>query len=92
MLKIAIRRVVGDSMSPGLNQDSLIAVLKSKRYKVGDVVGFKLNDQVLIKRVCKINDSLVYVLGDNPNNSLDSRKLGWINQDSIVFKLIFRIK
>jgi phage repressor protein C with HTH and peptisase S24 domain len=91
MLKLGIRRVVGDSMSPRLNGSNLILVIRSKHYKIGDVVGFKLNDQVLIKRISEINDGLFYALGDNPKNSLDSRKFGWIALDTIVFKLVFRI-
>jgi len=88
---VGIRRVVGDSMSPRLNEGNLILVRRSKNYKIGDIVGFKLNDQVLIKRISEINNGLFYALGDNPKNSLDSRKFGWIAFDTIVFKLVFRI-
>ena len=78
-------------MSPYLNDRGLILVLKSSSHKVGDIVGFKLNDQIMIKRISRVKADLFYALGDNLGNSLDSRKLGWINQDKIVFKLILRI-
>ncbi|HUY53341.1 MAG TPA: S26 family signal peptidase [Candidatus Dormibacteraeota bacterium] len=91
MISIGIKRIVGDSMSPYLNNRDLIVVLKTNKYKVGNVVGFKLNDKILIKRISKIKQNLFYVLGDNPSNSLDSRKLGWINRDDIVFKIFFKI-
>ncbi|HEY5268106.1 MAG TPA: S26 family signal peptidase [Candidatus Saccharimonadales bacterium] len=91
MLAIGIRRVIGNSMSPYLNDGRLIIVSRSKKYKVGDVVGFRFDSQILIKRVSRVKDSSFYVLGDNSNNSLDSRKLGWIDSKNITFKLRFRL-
>jgi phage repressor protein C with HTH and peptisase S24 domain len=77
-------------MSPYLTDQDLILVLKTNKHKVGDVVGFKLNNQIFIKRVVEAKNNLFYALGDNQSDSLDSRKFGWLNRDSIVFKLIFR--
>lgn len=87
---IGVRRVIGDSMSPYLVEHDLIVVLKSKNYRVGDVVGFSHGGKVLIKRVSKIKDDQIYVLGDNPKNSLDSRKFGWIDAKTLIFKLVFK--
>lgn len=91
MIPFGIRRIVGDSMSPYLNDRDLILVQRINKYRVGDVVGFKSNDKIFIKRVHEIRNNQVYVLGDNPDNSLDSRKLGWIDRENLVFKLLFRI-
>jgi phage repressor protein C with HTH and peptisase S24 domain len=91
MLPIGIKRIVGDSMSPYLKDRDLIMVLKTNKYKAGDVVGFKSNDKIFIKRINEIKNDLLFVLGDNPDNSLDSRKLGWVNRESVVFRLLFRI-
>jgi phage repressor protein C with HTH and peptisase S24 domain len=82
--------VVGDSMMPGFADDSLIIVKKTNKFQVGDVVGFKFNDNILIKRIAKIKQKQYYVLGDNQNNSLDSRKLGWLGIEKLIFKVIFR--
>ncbi len=90
MVLIGIKRIVGDSMSPYLNDRDLILVQRINKYRVGDVVGFKLNDKIFIKRIHEIKNHQIYVLGDNPDNSLDSRKLGWINRENLVFKLLFR--
>ncbi len=87
---IGIRRVVGDSMEPFLSAGRLIVVVSSKHYNPGDVVGVRFDSKIIIKRIAKTRDNLVYVLGDNPRNSLDSRKLGWIASDNLVFKLLFR--
>jgi phage repressor protein C with HTH and peptisase S24 domain len=91
MFGLAIRRVVGDSMIPSYSENNLILVKKTKHFRVGQVVGFEYNDKVLLKRISEIKDSKYYLLGDNPNNSLDSRKLGWIDQDKIIFKVIFKL-
>jgi phage repressor protein C with HTH and peptisase S24 domain len=91
MFKVSIRRIVGDSMTPYLNDNDLIAVWKSNKYKSGDIIGFKFDGQILIKRISRIKDNQYYVLGDNPDNSLDSRKFGWVSNNNIIFKLLFRI-
>jgi nickel-type superoxide dismutase maturation protease len=90
MFGLAIRRVVGDSMAPEFLENNLILVKKTKDYKVGQVVGFEYDGKVLIKRISEIKGNKFYLLGDNPKNSLDSRKLGWINRDKIVFRVIVK--
>ncbi len=41
--------------------------------------------------VCRIPEGSYFLLGDNRNNSTDSRYLGYINRSSIVGKLLFTI-
>lgn len=77
-------------MYPYLKENRLVLVLVSKNYKIGDVIGFRFDNQVYIKRISKIKDKMLFVLGDNPDNSLDSRKFGWISKGSVEFKLIFK--
>ena len=91
MLKIAIRRVVGDSMLPDLGSNDLILVIKTKNFKIDDVVGFIHKKKTLLKRISQVSNGKYFILGDNEANSLDSRKLGWINADQVVFKLIRKI-
>jgi nickel-type superoxide dismutase maturation protease len=90
MFMLGLRRVIGDSMTPTLAENDLILVIRTKQYRVGDVVGFVFNKNILVKRISEIKNSQYYVLGDNQKNSLDSRKLGWLNNDQIVFKVIHR--
>lgn len=56
-----------------------------------DIIAFNHNNELLIKRIDKIDDTEgIFVLGDNSLNSTDSREFGFINQDSIVGKAIIR--
>jgi phage repressor protein C with HTH and peptisase S24 domain len=91
MLNLSLRRVVGDSMLPYLKENRLILVRSTKQLRVGNVVGFRFDGQTYIKRIYKIDGDLIYVLGDNINNSLDSRKFGWISRNNIEFKLLLRL-
>jgi type IV secretory pathway protease TraF len=40
----------------------------------------------IIKRVSTVNNNSIYVLGDNPKNSLDSRLFGDINKKQVIGK------
>ena len=90
MFMLGLRRVIGDSMTPELAENDLILVIRTKKYRVGNVVGFVFNNKILVKRISEIKNGQYYVLGDNQKNSLDSRKLGWLSNDQIVFKMIHR--
>lgn len=42
-----------------------------------------------IKRVQEVKGSQVFVIGDNPQASVDSRSFGWLPVDSIVAKVFW---
>lgn len=88
--------IVGHSMEPTLKAGytvlvSSIPFLFSKP-KVGDVIAFKTNRKIYIKRIAKVNPSAdgekYFVKGDNNTDSLDSQKIGWIDRGEIVGKVI----
>lgn len=60
--------------------------------KIGDIVAFRPVNEIFIKRIAKINQSAegekYFVKGDNKMDSLDSRKLGWIEKKEIIGKVI----
>jgi len=56
--------------------------------KPGDIVVFRISGEVFVKRVEKVSDNQVYLVGDNPEDSLDSRKLGAISLKNLVGKVI----
>lgn len=60
--------VSGDSMYPTLNDGQNLMVLKTKNFKVGDIVISKHDEyNLLVKRVGKIEANRVYLMSDNKN-------------------------
>ncbi len=88
-----VLRIRGESMSPKYQSGDFV-LLRSVwggRFKRGDVIAF--SNQLygtLIKRINKITDEGIYVLGTG-ENSLDSRRLGPVNPDVVVGKVIWHI-
>lgn len=57
--------------------------------KAGDIVVIKKNGIEMVKRIEKVEDGKVFVVGDNLRESTDSRHFGLINLDQIIGKVIF---
>lgn len=85
--------IQGDSMYPSYHNMQLVILNKHDReYEVGDVIAFKCDelDCVLVKRISGINcDGTYYVLGDNLEESVDSRddRVGLISKKKIIGKV-----
>ena len=81
-------RVEGLSMYPTLKSKQLLLVLKFTTIDLGDIIVFQLpNEKPFIKRVTAIENNEYYVLGDNTNNSKDSRHYGLIHKDDVIGKV-----
>ena len=81
---LLIRRVEGLSMLPAFNHGKIVVGLRFVRKpKVGDVVIVRHHRLEIIKRVDQIHDGKVYLLGDNPSESTDSRQFGWLPLNAI---------
>ena len=50
-LFLPILQISGDSMSPTLEHDEIVILLKTKDFKRGDLVGFYYQGKILLKRV-----------------------------------------
>ena len=88
--RLLLRRVVGASMLPTFKQDEIVvASTNVSNVRVGDVVMFEHDGLEKIKRVADKRPGEVYVLGDNPNASSDSRSFGWLNEKSVKAKIIW---
>lgn len=85
---LLIRRVVGDSMLPALPAERLIIAVRL-HYKPGDVVVVRHDGREKIKRVHSMQDGQVFLLGDNPPESTDSRHFGWLPKEVIVGKVVW---
>ena len=83
-------------MVPALRHgDQLLVDLRPVRRppRIGDVVVVRLPDRPLsVKRVTRLEDSgRLWVEGDNPFGSTDSRELGAVDADAVVGRVIARL-
>lgn len=81
---LLFRRVEGESMAPTYPQGKIVLAWRFRKPKKGDVVIVKHHRLELIKRVDQLQDDKVYVLGDNPAESTDSRHYGWLPLSSVL--------
>lgn len=81
---LLLRRVEGLSMAPTYRPGQLVFAWRLRKPRIGDVVIVRHHQLELIKRVSQIEDGRVYLLGDNPIESTDSRHYGWLPLASIL--------
>lgn len=94
LLGTDIYQVVSDSMLPTLQPGDYILVDTWKHKKnplsPGTIITFQspLNGQLTVKRISDINTDTqperLFVLGDNPEHSFDSRTYGWLDKDMVT--------
>ena len=89
ILPIMLRRVVGDSMYPTLENSQLIILRPGVQLRVGDVIVFDYKGREKIKRVHGIEGEFLYVLGDNPRFSTDSRHFGYIPHQAVLGRVVY---
>jgi phage repressor protein C with HTH and peptisase S24 domain len=69
-------------MLPAYRPGQIVVALR-KRPRRGDVVVFMHQNLEKIKRVHEVREADVYLLGDNPGESIDSRSFGWLPMEAI---------
>lgn len=57
--------------------------------KVGDLVVVRYQSQEMVKRIQTCHGRIIFVIGDNQSNSLDSRKLGKLPKSAIIGKVVW---
>ncbi len=86
---LALLKVAGHSMVPDIKNNSLVIVSSIpyllKAPSEGDIVAFKINDKIMIKRIMEVKTGQYFVEGDN---KADSLKIGWIKRKDILGKII----
>lgn len=63
-LFLPILQISGDSMSPTLEHDEIVVLIKTKDYKQGDLVGFYYQGKILLKRIIALPDDEVVIDAD----------------------------
>lgn len=87
---ILVRRVAGVSMEPYAGPGAVVVAFGVfRKLRAYDVVIIRQNGLEKIKRILKIRDGQLFVVGDNPRHSTDSRHFGWIPRDHVVGKVIW---
>ena len=85
----------GPSMYPTLYDGEAVLVDRRAEVEVGDIVVAKHpveQNSELVKRIDRINQHGHYVLlGDNPDDSIDSRDFGAVTRDYIKGKVVARL-
>lgn len=84
-------KVSGHSMEPFLKEGSVVLTSSIFPIKILDVIVVQYENKKMVKRIMEIKNGKVYVEGDNKKDSLDSKKIGWIDRKEIVGKVLFKI-
>lgn len=87
-------KIEGNSMIPAFKAGDKILVSKLSYFlskpKIGDVVVLK-KKKFIIKRIARVKNDKIFVIGDNKNESIDSKNFGWVEKKEIVGKVIYKI-
>lgn len=85
-LPISKFKVYGNSMLPTLQEGQEVLTFNWVKVKVEDIVVVKSG---IIKRIQKIIDNKIYLVGDNKDQSTDSRHFGPIDLDQVIGKVVY---
>ncbi|MBQ3590590.1 MAG: signal peptidase I [Clostridia bacterium] len=63
-LFLPILQISGDSMSPTLQHDEIVILLKTKEFKRGELIGFYYQGKILLKRIIALPEEEVVIDGE----------------------------
>lgn len=78
-----------DSMLPTLRPGDMILTNKWAPISSGQIVVAKTGHRLLLKRVERVRRGEVFLIGDNPEHSRDSRQFGWIPKRNVLGVVFF---
>jgi phage repressor protein C with HTH and peptisase S24 domain len=87
---IGIYRVEGDSMLPSYRPGDTLLGWRWFAPKRGDVVVVR-RDRPLIKRITHVNVEGIFIEGDNPRRSTDSRSFGLVRRSQVEARIIMKL-
>ena len=91
-------QICGYSMFPTLNDQEIYfgrRIFNKSKCKVGNIYVYRPpyeseEEKFVIKRLAEIKDGKYFFLGDNPNDSYDSRYYGYVDSKNVVAQLLTR--
>jgi phage repressor protein C with HTH and peptisase S24 domain len=87
---LLLRQIVGKSMLPSFREGGLLVASGwFKDVKPHDVVIVLHEGKEKVKRVHKVRNGELFLLGDNGAQSTDSRDFGWLPLEHITAKVIW---
>lgn len=82
-------------MSPTFSQEDSVLVSSIPflfgKPKIGDIVVFEKYNRLYVKRIQTIDNEKYFLVGDNKNDSQDSRRFGSVEQKQIRGKVIKKL-
>jgi phage repressor protein C with HTH and peptisase S24 domain len=88
--KLIIRRIVGSSMTPNLApRQIIVATGWFHAVRAGQVFVFYHEGKEKIKRVERVEDGKVFFIGDNLEESSDSRHFGWVRIEDLTAHVVW---
>ncbi|WP_369128193.1 S26 family signal peptidase [Ferrimicrobium acidiphilum] len=83
---------MGDSMEPTLLAGDRLLVAKWRGIPVRQIIVLRdpRSSDDIVKRLLRRSRSSVWVEGDNPSRSTDSRQLGWFPRKGVVGWAVYR--
>jgi phage repressor protein C with HTH and peptisase S24 domain len=70
-------------MLPTLKPGKFVLAHHTRTFKPGQIIVVFVNGREMIKRIDRHENGKVFLLGDNPEKSTDSRKFGWVGDQYI---------
>jgi phage repressor protein C with HTH and peptisase S24 domain len=87
---LLIRRVHGESMQPSLKPGQIVlASGLFRQLSPQQVVIIRHQGLEKIKRIERLRQGHVFVVGDNPRASRDSHQFGWLPLDTVVARVFW---
>ncbi|MEM3839325.1 MAG: nickel-type superoxide dismutase maturation protease [Candidatus Micrarchaeaceae archaeon] len=93
LLPLRIFKAVDRSMEPAVRSGEYLFVSTLSSIRPGDIVVAEhpAKPIKIVKRISAISDGKAYLLGDNKEESEDSRTFGSIERKNIIGKVILKI-
>jgi nickel-type superoxide dismutase maturation protease len=95
MAALTTIQIIGPSMEPWLRNNDVWVAKQGKAAKPGQVIVFRepgRPELLVVKRIDRATANGWWVVADNPLGAVDSNQFGAVPFDSVVARLLFRIR